>query len=153
MSHRAAPILLGTELGNGQGHLAPIGAIITHLASRGQPRVLATHQPETAEVMGLHRYAPILPVPVGTAGVQSVRIQASYASLLHNCGWHGSAALAGRLRAWCSLMQLSGARAVLVDHVRLAWALTPTPVVLAVVAVVLTAALREPAAWQEAGRT
>lgn len=116
MSQPAAPILLATELGNGQGHLAPIGAIITHLASRGQPRVLATHQPETAEVMGLHRYAPILPVPVGTAGVQSVPIQASYASLLHNCGWHGAAALAGRLRAWCSLMQLSGAWAVLVDH-------------------------------------
>lgn len=113
---RPAPILLATELGNGQGHLAPIGAIATHLASRGQPCLLATHQPEIAEEMGLYRYAPILPAPIGSAGIQSVRVQASYASLLHNCGWHGTTALVGRLRAWCSLLQLSGARALIVDH-------------------------------------
>ncbi|AXQ29648.1 hypothetical protein D0B54_13585 [Solimonas sp. K1W22B-7] len=116
MNRRPAPILLATELGNGQGHLAPIGAIAAHLTGRGQPCLLATHQPETAQEMGLYRYAPILPAPTGSAGIQSVRVQASYASLLHNCGWHGKTALAGRLRAWCSLLQLSGARALLVDH-------------------------------------
>jgi hypothetical protein len=111
-----APILLATELGNGQGHLAPIGAIAAHLAGRSQPCLLATHQPETAQALGLYRHAAILPAPTGSAGIQSVRVQASYASLLHNCGWHGTIALTGRLRAWCSLLQLSGARALLVDH-------------------------------------
>jgi uncharacterized membrane protein YoaK (UPF0700 family) len=38
--------------------------------------------------------------------------------------------------------------ALLVDHTRLVWALVPVPVVLAVVAVVLTAVLRRPAPWQ-----
>jgi uncharacterized membrane protein YoaK (UPF0700 family) len=40
--------------------------------------------------------------------------------------------------------------AVLVDHTRLVWALVPVPVVLAVVAVVITVALRRPAPWQTA---
>lgn len=114
--HGPAPILLATELGHGQGHLAPLGAIAAHLAGRGQPCVLATHQPEVAESLGLHRYAPILPAPTGIAGAQAVRLQASYASLLHDCGWHSATALAGRLRTWCSLLQLSGAQAVIVDH-------------------------------------
>ncbi len=115
-NHGSAPILLATELGNGQGHLAPIGTVAAHLAGRGQRCLLATHQPEMAESLGLYRYASILPAPVGTAGIQAVPVQASYVSLLHNCGWHGTVALAGRLRAWCSLLQLSGARALLVDH-------------------------------------
>jgi len=114
--HGPAPILLATELGHGQGHLAPLGAIAAHLAGRGQPCVLATHQPEVAEALGLHRVMPILPAPTGIAGAQAVRLQASYASLLHDCGWHSATALAGRLRAWCSLLQFGGARAVLVDH-------------------------------------
>lgn len=116
MSRGPAPILLATELGHGQGHLAPLGAIAVHLAGRGQPCLLATHQSEVAESLGLHRHAPILPAPTGTAGAQAVRLQASYASLLHDCGWHSATALAGRLRAWCSLLQLGGARSVLVDH-------------------------------------
>jgi hypothetical protein len=111
-----APILLATELGHGQGHLAPLGAIAAHLAGCGQPCLLATHQPEVAESLGLHRHAPLLPAPTGIAGAQAVRLQASYASLLHDCGWHSATALAGRLRAWCSLLQFGGARAVLVDH-------------------------------------
>lgn len=114
--HGPAPILLATELGHGQGHLAPLGAIATHLTARGQPCLLATHQPEVAETLGLHRVMPILPAPAGVAGAQAVRLQASYASLLHDCGWHSATALAGRLRAWCSLLRLSAARAVLVDH-------------------------------------
>ncbi|WP_133164345.1 glycosyltransferase [Solimonas fluminis] len=110
------PILLAAELGHGQGHLAPLGAIAAHLASRGQSCLLATHQPEMAETLGLHRHASILPAPTGMAGPQAVRLQASYASLLHDCGWHSPVALAGRLRAWCSLLQFSSAQALLVDH-------------------------------------
>jgi UDP:flavonoid glycosyltransferase YjiC (YdhE family) len=113
---RPATILIATELGSGYGHLKPLAAVAGRLAERGQACVIATHQPEAAEALGLHRYGPVLPAPVGFANAQRVRQQASYTSLLHDCGWHSVKALAGRLRAWRSLLQLSGARAVVVDH-------------------------------------
>lgn len=116
MNRAPAPILLATELGHGQGHLTPLGAIGRHLAGRDQPCALMTHQPRMAEALGLHRHMPILQAPVGDAGAQAARLQASYASLLHDCGWHSVTALAGRLRIWCSRLQFSGARALIVDH-------------------------------------
>lgn len=111
-----SPVLLATELGSGYGHLKPLGAVAERLVERGRTCVIATHQPEAAEALGLHRHGAILPAPADFAGTRAVRLQASYASLLHDCGWHSRNALAGRLRAWCSLMRLTGARAVVADH-------------------------------------
>lgn len=110
------PVLIATELGSGQGHLKPLAAVAERLNSLGRTCVIATHQPDVAEALGLHRLGAILPAPTAFAGTHAVRLQASYASLLHDCGWHSVRALAGRLRAWRSLMQLSGACAMVVDH-------------------------------------
>ncbi|MEJ2889452.1 YoaK family protein [Actinomycetospora aeridis] len=64
----------------------------------------------------------------------------------------GRPVLTRRVLAVVAMFVGGVAGAVLVGHVRLAWALVPTPVVLAVVAALLTVALRRPAAWQESGR-
>lgn len=109
-------ILLATELGSGHGHLAPLRAAAEHLRTRGLRCVFAVHQPEAAESLRLHEFGPVLAAPQGHAGAEAVAVQASYASLLHNCGFHRATALGGRLRIWRTLMQLGDVRAVLVDH-------------------------------------
>lgn len=110
-------LLLAWELGAGYGHLMPLRAIATELRQRGLTCAFALRELEGAERLGLHQFGPVYPVPLPSARIRNpVRIQASYASLLHNCGFDHEDALAGRLRAWRELIRASGADAVVVDH-------------------------------------
>ncbi|MDP3858878.1 MAG: hypothetical protein Q8Q73_14065 [Stagnimonas sp.] len=113
----AQRILLAWELGAGYGHLMPLRAIAEQLRARGHGCAFAVRELDGAERLGLHRFGPVYPAPLAVGRIRNpVRVQTSYASLLHNCGFDQEDALAGRLRAWRELMILSGCSAVLVDH-------------------------------------
>ena len=110
-------ILLAWELGAGYGHLMPLRAIAEQLRARGHGCAFAVRELDGAERLGLHRYGPVYPAPLAVGRIRNpVRVQTSYASLLHNCGFDQEDSLAGRLRAWRELMTLSGSSAVLGDH-------------------------------------
>jgi len=110
-------ILLAWELGAGLGHLTPLRAIAQHLRQRGDRCTFVLRELAGAEQLGLHEHGPVFAAPLAVGRIRNpVRIQASYASLLHSCGFDHVDALAGRLRGWRELLSLSGATALLADH-------------------------------------
>ena len=110
-------ILLAWELGAGFGHLAPLRALGRSLAARGHDCRFAVRELDSAEAMGLAQYGPLLAAPLSLGVIRDpVRVQSSYATLLHQCGFDQVDALAGRLRAWRQLLIDHRSDAVIVDH-------------------------------------
>lgn len=110
-------ILLAWELGAGFGHLAPLRALGRSLSARGHDCRFAVRELHSAEAMGLPQFGPLLAAPLSLGAVRDpVRVQSSYATLLHQCGFDHADALAGRLRAWRQLLIDHRSEALIVDH-------------------------------------
>lgn len=110
-------VLLAWELGSGFGHLMPLRAIAQHLRDSGHRCHFALRELAGAEQLGLHGLGPVYAAPLAVGRIiNPVKVQASYASLLHNCGFDHPDHLASRLRAWRQLLTDSGAEAVVIDH-------------------------------------
>jgi UDP:flavonoid glycosyltransferase YjiC (YdhE family) len=112
-------LALAWELGEASGY----AALMTRIARAARD---AGHEC-IAIVRDLHVATPIfdaggldlalLQAPVATATrAPHVRVQTSYATLLHNCGFGDPVALAARLRAWQTLYRSFGIDRVLVRH-------------------------------------
>jgi UDP:flavonoid glycosyltransferase YjiC (YdhE family) len=112
-----ARILLTWELGAGYGHMAPLRLVAQALNELGHQCVFALRHLRTAEELRAAELGPVLQAPAATPGtVRPVRVQLSYASLLHNVGCGDPVDLAARLRAWMELMQAFEIDAVIADH-------------------------------------
>lgn len=110
-------VLLAWELGAGFGHLAPLRAIGRSLAARGHDCRFALRELHSAEAMGFAQIGPLLAAPLSLGKTRHpVRVQTSYATLLHQCGFDHVDALAGRLRAWRQLLIDHRSEALVVDH-------------------------------------
>lgn len=110
-------ILLAWELGAGLGHLMPMRLLAAALRQRGHRVFLAlrdlqsAHRALAAESQDLLQ-APLLLGPP----LRPVKVQLSYASLLHNCGFDDASGLTGRLQAWRTLIQSLSIDALVAVH-------------------------------------
>jgi hypothetical protein len=102
----ARRILLAWELGAGLGHLMPMRLLAAALRQRGQRVYLALRDLQSAHTaLGAESHELLqAPLLLGQP-LRPLRVQASYASLLHNCGFDTAAGLLGRLQAWRTLIQ------------------------------------------------
>lgn len=109
-------ILLAWELGGNFGHVAMLRSLALALRDLGHETLFAVRELGAAEVfldgLGAVFQAPRPP----ESSPRRVKVQVSYASLLHNTGFDDVAALTGRLRAWRQLMQTLRVDAVMANH-------------------------------------
>lgn len=110
-------ILLSWELGGGYGHIPLLGALAAALRERGHDCLFALRDVTAAELFRLSRYGPVFQAPLCTTRVKRpVRVQVSYASLLHNTGFDDALALTAQLRAWLELLQTLRVDALVAEH-------------------------------------
>lgn len=110
-------ILLSWELGGGYGHIPLLGALAAALNDLGHRCAFALREVTAAEEFGLSRYGPVFQAPRFPARAQRpVRVQVSYASLLHNTGFDDRLALTANLRAWRALLQTLRTDALIAEH-------------------------------------
>ncbi|MDM4769332.1 glycosyltransferase [Solimonas sp. SE-A11] len=110
-------ILLAWELGGGYGHVAIMRGVAQALRELGHECVFAVRELRPAEEYLPPELGTVLQAPRTPIQARSpVRIQTSYASLLHNTGFDDPIDLAGRLRAWIGLLRASRIDAVLANH-------------------------------------
>lgn len=109
-------ILLAWELGANFGHVAPLRSLALALRDLGHEPLFAVRELGAAEIflgeLGAVFQAPRPP----EASPRRVKVQVSYASLLHNTGFDDPVSLAGRLRAWRQMMQALRVDAVVANH-------------------------------------
>jgi UDP:flavonoid glycosyltransferase YjiC (YdhE family) len=109
-------LLLAWELGGSYGHVAILRSVAQELRARGHECFFAVRELRAGEEY-LPELGPLLQGPRPPERSRSpVKVQASYASLLHNTGFDDPVELAGRLRAWGELMQTLSVDAVLANH-------------------------------------
>ena len=112
-----ARILLAWELGTGFGHVAPLRALAQALTQRGHECVFAVRELHTAEEFLQRGPWPVLQAPLRVSAIRApLRVQVSYASLLHNTGFDDALNLAAMLRAWRDVMRISGCDLLVADH-------------------------------------
>lgn len=112
-----ANILLAWELGGGYGHLAPLRVLAEELQRRGHKIIYAVRDLAAAAEVLAPATVPILQAPLQMAAIhQPLRVQVSYASLLHNSGFDHVSHLAARLRAWAELLQAHRCELLVTDH-------------------------------------
>lgn len=109
-------ILLAWELGGNFGHVAPLRSLAQALRDLGHETVFAVRDLGAAETF-LGGLGAVFQAPRPPEGShRPVKVQVSYASLLHNTGFDDPASLAGRLRAWRQLMLALRVDAVIANH-------------------------------------
>ena len=109
-------ILLAWELGANFGHVAPLRSLAQALRDLGHETVFAVRDLGAAETF-LGGLGAVFQAPRPPEGShRPVKIQVSYASLLHNTGFDEVSTLTGRLRAWRQLMQSLQVDAVVANH-------------------------------------
>lgn len=109
-------VLLAWELGAGYGHVSAMRGVALQLRERGHQCVFAVRETAAAENLRLWEIGPVFQAPRATNSGRAVRLQTSYASLLHNTGFDDSAALAARMRAWQTLIRTLAIDAVAINH-------------------------------------
>lgn len=110
-------ILLAWELGAGYGHVAVMRGVAQALRALGHECLFAVRELHPAEEFFEPELGPVFQTPRAPAAAkQPVKLQLSYASLLHNTGFDDPLALAARLRAWRQLIQTLRIDAVLANH-------------------------------------
>lgn len=99
-----ARIALTWELGAGSGYVAAMAAIARCARAQGHECLFIVRDLATAAAHLPAGLGELVQAPLGdTPAHQQVKVQISYASLLHNCGFASSAVLTARLRAWQAL--------------------------------------------------
>jgi UDP:flavonoid glycosyltransferase YjiC (YdhE family) len=113
----ARRILLAWELGAGLGHLMPMRLLAATLRRRGHRVFLALRDLQSARRALGAESLDLLQAPVLLgAPLRPVKVQLSYASLLHNCGFDDTAGLTARLQAWRTLVQSLSIDALVAVH-------------------------------------
>lgn len=109
--------LFAWELGAGFGHLAQIEAVATLLKARGDACAFAVRHLGNAQQRLPPNLGPTLQAPVRLGpGLNPVKTQLSYASLLHNIGFDDPNELGARVRAWRDLMRLLRTQTLIAVH-------------------------------------
>jgi UDP:flavonoid glycosyltransferase YjiC (YdhE family) len=112
-----AKVLLAWELGGNYGHLVALRALARELKRQGHTCTFAARDLGSAQGFLDPALGPLVQAPVRlTAGLNRVRRQLSYASLLHNIGFNEPVELAGRIHAWRTLYRALGTEFVFADH-------------------------------------
>lgn len=105
------------ELGTFSGYSTLMGQIAQAAVAQGHECVFIVRDLRACAPQLPARLGPMLQAPwAGADPAARVRVQTSYATLLHNCGFDDAAALAGRLRAWIELYRAFGIERVLARH-------------------------------------
>jgi UDP:flavonoid glycosyltransferase YjiC (YdhE family) len=112
-----AKVLLAWELGGNYGHLVALRALARELKRHGHASTFAVRDLGSAQGFLDPALGPLVQAPVRlTQGLNRVRRQLSYASLLHNIGFNAPVELAGRIQAWRTLYRALGTEFVFADH-------------------------------------
>jgi len=112
-----ARVLLAWELGGNYGHLVALRALARALKQRGHECVFAVRMLGPAQQFLDPQLGALVQAPVRlAAAARRVRVQLSYASLLHNIGFNDPVELAGRLQAWRTLYGALKTDYVFADH-------------------------------------
>lgn len=112
-----ARILLAWELGTNLGHLAPMRALAKAFRANGHRCMFAVRELEAAEECLEPELGAIVQAPLRINAIQNpLRVQVSYASLLHNTGFDDVMSLTGRLRAWREILQKYSCELLVTDH-------------------------------------
>ncbi|MEQ1440422.1 nucleotide disphospho-sugar-binding domain-containing protein [Fontimonas sp. SYSU GA230001] len=105
------------ELGSYSGYSALIGQIAQAAVAQGHACVFVVKDLRACAPHLPARLGPMLQAPrAESAPGARVKIQTSYATLLHNCGYGDSDALAVRIRAWTELYRTLRIERVLARH-------------------------------------
>jgi UDP:flavonoid glycosyltransferase YjiC (YdhE family) len=105
------------ELGTYSGYSTLIGQIAQAAIAQGHECVFIVRDMRAAAPHLPPRLGPMLQAPwTGATPTTHVRVQTSYATLLHNCGFDDSARLASRLRAWIDLYRACGVERLVARH-------------------------------------
>lgn len=112
-----ARVMLAWELGGNDGHLVVLRALAAALRRAGHECVFAVRLLGSAHEFLDPALGPLVQAPLRTQPARRrVRIQLSYASLLHNTGFGAPLELAGRIRAWHALFRAFRTEYVFADH-------------------------------------
>ena len=112
-----ARVLLAWELGGNDGHLVALRALARALKQRGHECVFAVRMLGPAQQFLDPQLGALVQAPVRlAAAARRVRVQLSYASLLHNIGFNDPVELAGRIQAWRTLYGALKTDYVFADH-------------------------------------
>jgi len=112
-----AKVLLAWELGGNYGHLVALRALARELKRQDHACTFAVRDLGKGQGFLDPALGPLVQAPVRlTQGLNRVRTQLSYASLLHNIGFNDPVELAGRIQAWRTLYRALGTEFVFADH-------------------------------------
>lgn len=112
-----ARIAMTWELGAGAGYVSTMAAVARCARAQGHHCVFIVRDLAVAATLLPAELGELAQAPMGdTPPDQQVKLQVSYASLLHNCGYASSTALAARLRAWQSLYERFAIDRVMIRH-------------------------------------
>jgi UDP:flavonoid glycosyltransferase YjiC (YdhE family) len=112
-------LCLAWELGEASGYAALMARIaVTARAARHDCVAVVRDLHVAAPMFDAQQLdTPLLQSPLATpTRAPRVRVQTSYATLLHNCGFGDATALVARLRAWLTLYRSFDIERVLVRH-------------------------------------
>lgn len=112
-----AKVVLAWELGAGLGHVAPVRAFAQHLKQLGHICTFVARDLDSTEEFIEPQLGTVLQAPLKLSSINNpVRVQVSYASLLHSTGFDDPRGLAGRLRAWRQILQDTRCEVLFCDH-------------------------------------
>jgi UDP:flavonoid glycosyltransferase YjiC (YdhE family) len=109
--------LLAWELGGNLGHIKPLLALALELRKRGHEVTFAVRDiAAAASVLQEPGFAFLQAPALGRRPADAPRDPASYAEILHHCGFTDAAGLAVSLQAWRHLYRLVQPDAIVFDH-------------------------------------
>ncbi len=112
-----ARIALSWELGVGSGYVATMAAVARIARAQGHECVFIVRDLALAAAHLPAELGELVQAPVAeTIEPLQIKVQASYASLLHNCGFASVGNLAARLRAWQTLYKRFAIDRVMARH-------------------------------------
>ena len=110
-------VILAWELGANLGHVAPMRALAKELTKRGHSCTFVARDLDSTEEYIESDLGPVLQAPIKLGAIRNpVRVQISYASLLHSTGFDDPRSLAGRIRAWRQILQATRCEILFSDH-------------------------------------
>lgn len=112
-----ARVVLAWELGANLGHVAPMRTLAIELRKLGHSCTFVARDLDSAEEYIEPDLGPVLQAPLKLGPIRNpVKVQVSYASLLHNTGFDDARSLAGRIRAWRQILQATRCDILFTDH-------------------------------------
>lgn len=112
-----ARVVLAWELGANLGHVAPMRALAMQLRKLGHSCTFVARDLESTEEFIEPELGPVLQAPIKLGAIHNpVKVQVSYASLLHSTGFDHARGLAARIRAWRQILQGTHCDLLFTDH-------------------------------------